>query len=372
MTGWTVGIAMPAEAVDAPMRRSLALLIAAGLGTLGGGLGLALLLGGRILRVQTAATSAARALARGDAVPSLRSNIVEVDDLWTGLRDAKEILDRRLRERDAAQAEADLHRAALFTREQSARHAAEALNRAKDEFIATVSHELRTPLNALLGWVALLKTGHLEPVRQAHAFDVIERNSRAQGQLIEDLLDMSRVIRGVVRLDVEPIDVAAVLEAAIDTLKPAADARQISIDVDAPRGTAIVSGDRSRLQQMLWNVLSNALKFTAPGGHIDARVSVEETDVMVRVRDTGEGIAPEFLPHVFDRFRQETSNTKRTHSGLGLGLSLVRHLTELHGGTIAADSDGKGQGATFTIKLPQLSSRPVQDPNRTEKAATTC
>jgi signal transduction histidine kinase len=352
VTGWTVGIAMPAATIDAPMRRSLYALIFAGLATLGGGLGLALLLGRRIVRVQTAATSAARSLARGEAIPTLPSNIVEVDDLWTGLRDAKRILDTRLRERDAAQAEADRHRAALLAQEQTARRAAEDLNRAKDEFIATVSHELRTPLNALIGWVAMLKTGRLEADRQAHALEVIERNARAQAQLIDDLLDMSRVIRGALRLELEPIDAAAALETAVDALRPTADARQVAIRADAPRGVAVISADRARLQQMLWNVLSNALKFTPPGGRVDARIAVQGNDVVIRVSDNGEGIAPEFLPHVFDRFRQESTDTKRTHSGLGLGLSLVRHLTELHGGTIVAASDGKGRGATFTISLP--------------------
>jgi signal transduction histidine kinase len=356
-TGWTVGIAMPAAAIDRPMRASLNALILAGVGTLGGALVLALLLGRRIVRVQTAAASAARALARGEPIPTLRTNIVEVDDLWSALRDAKGILDTRLRERDSAQAEADRHRAALFAQEHSARRAAEALNRAKDEFIATVSHELRTPLGALFGWVAMLKGGRLEPERQAHALDVIERNARAQAQLIDDLLDMSRVIRGVLRLEVEPTDAAAALDAAIDALGPTAEARQIFIHAEAPRGVAVVSADRTRLQQILWNVLSNALKFTPPGGRIDARIAVDGSEAVIRISDTGEGIAPEFLPHVFDRFRQESADTQRTHSGLGLGLSLVRHLTELHGGTIAAESGGKGRGSTFTIRLPLIAAR---------------
>ena len=228
------------------------------------------------------------------------------------------------------------------------------MSRAKDEFIATVSHELRTPLNAIFGWVSLLRTGTLDPSRYGHALDVIERNTRAQAQLVEDLLDMSRVIQGNVRLGMEPLDLAVVLDAAIESLKPTADARQIAIVSSAPHGLAFVSGDQGRLQQVVWNMLSNALKFTPPGGRIETRVTAADGDAVVRISDTGEGIAAEFLPHVFDRFRQENAAVTRTHSGLGLGLSLVRHLVELHGGTIQAHSDGKGKGATFVVRLPLL------------------
>jgi CheY-like chemotaxis protein len=217
-----------------------------------------------------------------------------------------------------------------------------------------VSHELRTPLNAIFGWVSLLRTGTLDEARRGHALDVIERNTRAQAQLIEDLLDMSRVIQGNVRLGMEPLDLAVVLDSALESLKPTADARQIAVVSSAPHGIAFVSGDQGRLQQVVWNLLSNALKFTAPGGRIDAGVAAEDRDAIVRISDSGEGISPDFLPHVFDRFRQENAAVTRTHSGLGLGLSLVRHLVELHGGAIVAASDGKGTGATFTIRLPLL------------------
>src|SRR5262249_2344369 len=350
LTGWTAGIGLPAEPIAAPIRRSCAARVRAGVCMGGAALVRALILGRDIVRGQTGAAAAARALARGEPPALVESRIVETRDLADGLREAGAILDRRLRERDAARAQARPHRAALLDREKSARRAAEALNRAKDEFIATVSHELRTPLNAIYGWTSLLRTGALDPARLGHALDVIERNTRAQAQLVEDLLDMSRVIQGNVRLGMEPLDLAVVLDSAIESLKPTADARQIAVVSSAPHGLAFVSGDQGRLQQVVWNILSNALKFTPSGGRIEALVGTAGGEAIVRISDSGEGIAPDFLPHVFDRFRQENSEVTRTHSGLGLGLSLVRHLVELHGGTIAAESDGKGRGATFTVR----------------------
>jgi signal transduction histidine kinase/CheY-like chemotaxis protein len=354
VSGWTVGIGLPAEPIDGPIRRSFRALVAAGILMFGAGVALALVLGRGLIRSHTAAAAAAQALARGVPAARFHSRIEEAHALSEGLRDAAIVLQERERERDAAQAEADRNRAALLDREKSARRAAETLNHAKDEFIATVSHELRTPLNAIFGWVAMLRTGTLDAVRQTHALDVIDRNTRAQSQLVEDLLDMSRAIQGGVRLGMEPLDLAVVLEAAIESLRPTADARQIAIETTTVRGSAFVSGDQGRVQQVLWNLLSNALKFTPPGGRIDAAVGVEDSDAFVRIRDSGEGIAAEFLPHVFDRFRQENASVTRTHSGLGLGLSLVRHLVELHGGTITAESEGKGFGATFTIRFPLL------------------
>ena len=354
LTGWTIGIGMPAEPVAGPLRRSFAALIVAGLGMCAAGLALAMILGGDIVRGQMGAAAAARALARGERPAFFESHITETHELTEGLREADGILVQRLRERDEAQAQADRHRTALLDREQSARRAAEAISRAKDEFIATVSHELRTPLNAILGWVSLLRIGTLDTARQAHALDVIERNAAAQARLVEDLLDMSRVIQGTVRLGMEPLDLALVFNAALDSLKPTADARTITINASAPHGVAFVSGDQGRLQQVVWNLLSNALKFTPPGGRIDARVSAEGADAVVRISDTGEGVAPDFLPYVFDRFQQENAAVTRTHSGLGLGLSLVRHLVELHGGSITATSPGKGAGATFLVRLPLL------------------
>ena len=357
LTGWTVGIGLPANQVDGPMLRSFVALSAAGISIMGAGILLATWIGRGIVQGQTAAGTAARALARGDAAPTFRSDIAEVDDLSSALREAAAILETRLRERDAAQQEADRHRTALLEREQAARQAAEALSRAKDEFVATVSHELRTPLNAIFGWVAMLKSGSLDAERQAHAINVIDRNSRAQAQLIEDLLDMSRVLRGNVRLDMRPVELGAVLDAAVDSLRPTADARHIAVRVHDHREGAIVSADHSRLQQVFWNLLANSLKFTPSGGSIDIEMGFDGEAAVVRITDTGEGIAPEFLPHVFDRFRQETADVTRAHSGLGIGLSLVRYLTELHGGTVAADSAGKARGATFTVRLPLLGTR---------------
>jgi signal transduction histidine kinase len=361
VTGLTIGIGLPAAPVDEPLWRSFLALVTAGTAVCGIGLVLALFLGRRLVATQTAAAAAARSLAQGQALPPFDSRIAEAHDLAEGLRDAAGILERRLRERDEAQAEADRHRAARLEQETTARRAAEALNRAKDEFIATVSHELRTPLNVIFGWVAILRSRSLDEAKRTHALEIIERNTKAQVRLIEDLLDMSRAIQGGVRLALESVDIAAVLEAAIDSLRPTAEARRIAITADAPQGVAFAHADPVRLQQVLWNVLSNALKFTPQGGRVTAEVSIDQAEAVVRISDSGEGISPEFLPYVFDRFRQEDAEVTRTHPGLGLGLSLVRHITELHGGTITATSEGKGKGATFTIRLPLRQAAPAND-----------
>jgi signal transduction histidine kinase/CheY-like chemotaxis protein len=362
VTGWTVGVGLPSNAVDGPIRRSFITLTALGFGILGAGIVLASYLSRGIVRAHRAAASAARSLARGEAAKPFPSRIAEADDLSAALRDAAVILETRMRERDDAQREVDRNRAMLLEQEQAGRRSAEALSRAKDEFVATVSHELRTPLNAIYGWVALLKTGQLDAAKQAHALEVIERNTRAQAQLIGDLLDMSQVIRGMLRLDMRQVALSDVLEAAVDSVRPTADARQISLTVVQDGPEAVVSADAGRLQQVLWNLLSNALKFTPPGGHVEARLDVEGKEAVVRISDDGEGIAPEFLPHVFDRFRQETGDISRTHSGLGIGLALVRHLSELHGGTAKAESPGKNQGSTFSMRLPLARTQETNPP----------
>ena len=234
-----------------------------------------------------------------------------------------------------------------------AERAVEHASRMKDEFLATLSHELRTPLNAILGWTRLLsvKPALPEDVRQAVA--VIERNARAQATIIQDLLDMSAIISGKVRLDSRPLDIASVVRAAIVTSMPAAQAKQIALvaSVDATE-PVMVAGDPGRLQQVVWNLLSNAVKFTPRGGRIEVGVTRDATNAEIRVSDSGAGIGPEFLPCVFDRFRQADASPTRRHGGLGLGLSIVKQLVELHGGTIRVTSEGEGKGATFVVSLP--------------------
>ena len=521
LTGWTIALGLAADTVDRQIYWSLGVLVAITVTILGGGLTLAVLVTRRVVRAQTGAVTAARALARGEPVSPSQSTVEEFNDLAIGLRDAAAILEQRLRERDEAEAErvkavsqleealsneqaaraagernearlsvtlrsigdaviatdaegrvtvlnpvaqsltgwpeseaigepiervfetvdertrrptpsplkralssdttfpthavlmardgrdipigdsaaairsadgtlqgivvifrdvtderdAERLRAAALEREQAARRAAESLSRAKDEFVATVSHELRTPLNAIFGWVAMLKMGSLDETGRTKALDVIERNTRVQAQLIEDLLDMARFIRGTVRLELQPVDLGAVVESAVDSVKPVADARRVVLSVNAPRGFAIVSGDASRLQQVVWNLLSNSIKFSDAGDQVEVRLDVEEDDAVLRVRDTGSGIDPSFLPHVFDRFRQEISDVTREHAGLGLGLSLVRHLTELHGGRVTAQSEGKECGATFTVRLPIIGARagldiPLEAPDDPASAST--
>ena len=235
---------------------------------------------------------------------------------------------------------------------QSARLEAEASSRLKDEFLATLSHELRTPLNAILGWTMMLRHGQVHGDQVAKALDTVDRNARAQAQLIEDVLDVARVITGKLRLDVAPVDLRAVVSAAVEGLRPGADAKGIRLVIDAGYDLPTVDGDAARVQQIVWNLVSNALKFTPAGGEVSVRVISVAGEVKIRVTDTGIGLSPEFLPYVFDRFRQADQTQTRAHGGLGLGLSIVKHLVELHGGTIEAFSEGKGLGATFTVTLP--------------------
>ena len=242
--------------------------------------------------------------------------------------------------------------AQLLVRERTARADAEKANRLKDEFLATLSHELRTPLNAVIGWSRILKAGRLDNESSLHAIQVIERNAWAQKQIIEDILDVSRVITGKLQLHLGPADLVSVVNAALDAVRPALEVKDIKIDTQFQKGLRVIAGDIDRLQQVVWNLLSNASKFTPVGGTVGVRVSQDEAYAEIEVRDTGPGIAPEFLPHVFERFRQADGSTTRTHGGLGLGLAIVRHLVELHGGLIAARNVGDGTGAVFTVKLP--------------------
>lgn len=241
---------------------------------------------------------------------------------------------------------------ASLSREQIARSQAETANRMKDEFLATVSHELRTPLNAIIGWSHMLRGGKLDESTIARAIETIERNAKSQAQLVEDILDVSRVITGKLRLNIAPVDVASVINAAIDSVQLAAESKGIDLEVTLDPSVRHILGDASRLQQIVWNLISNAIKFTPTGGHVAIRLKRADQDAQIQVTDSGSGISPEFLPHIFDRFRQADGTTTRRHGGLGLGLSIVRHLVELHGGTVHADSAGEDKGATFTVSLP--------------------
>ncbi|HEU4931639.1 MAG TPA: ATP-binding protein [Pyrinomonadaceae bacterium] len=245
----------------------------------------------------------------------------------------------------------------LLLRAERARSEAEAANRIKDEFLATLSHELRTPLTSLLGWSSVLREAKRDEKILHQGLEAIDRNARVQAQLIDDLLDVSRIVSGKLNLDVRPLDLASVARAAINVVRPAADAKGITLDYSDEPGLGAISADSARLHQVIWNLLSNAVKFTPHGGKIFVRVDRDGSSARVSVRDTGQGIEAEFLPRVFDRFRQADSSTTRSFGGLGLGLAIVRHLVELHGGTVSAQSDGISKGATFTATFPLLADR---------------
>ena len=225
-------------------------------------------------------------------------------------------------------------------------------NRLKDEFLATLSHELRTPLNAILGWTRLLRTSPSDPTKLERGFEVIERNVNAQVRMIEDLLDISRITTGKMRLAISTVELEPVISAVLDTLRPAADGKGVTLSAEL--GDGEIQGDPERLQQVISNLINNAIKFTPRGGRVEVRLTQNDGDVELEVRDTGEGISSDFLPFVFDRFRQADSSTRRTQGGLGIGLALVRHIVELHGGSVQADSPGRGHGATFTLRLPAM------------------
>ena len=233
-----------------------------------------------------------------------------------------------------------------------ARRRAEEASRAKDEFLATVSHELRTPLNHMLGWITMLRSGKLQSEKTQKAFDTIERNVRAQGRLIDDLLDVSRIISGKLLIEPSRIEIAKIVEAAAESIGPTAEDKGVNFKTTLAPEAGMVLGDPDRLQQAIWNLLTNAVKFTPEGGHVELRLTRVNFQIEIAVIDDGPGITPDFLPHVFDRFRQKDATTARQHGGLGLGLAIVRHLAELHGGSVRVESEGEGRGATFTITLP--------------------
>lgn len=304
-------------------------------------------------------------------------DVTELKQTEADLTQARAELEQRVLERtnELARANAELRleiaerrrveeeRAQLLAREQEARQAAESANRLKDDFLTTVSHELRTPLTAIVGWTEMLRDGALDPAAAERALLTIERNAKAQVNLVNDLLDASRIVTGKLQIEIRPVELITIVEAAVDTLRPAVEAKDLRLQMVLQPWVGPFSGDHSRLQQIISNLISNAIKFTPPGGMIEVRLERRGDQAAITVSDTGQGIRPEFLPHVFDRFRQADGSTTRTHGGLGLGLAIVKHLVEMHGGTIQADSRGAGHGASFVVTLPlaQIQRRPVAD-----------
>jgi PAS domain S-box-containing protein len=255
----------------------------------------------------------------------------------------RDITDRKLAEEE---------RKLLLEGAQVARAEADVANSIKDEFLATLSHELRTPLTSILGWSYLLANGKLDEQGAKRAIETIVRNADAQKQLIDELLDISRIITGKLRLDVGPVELAPMIDSIVDSMRPAADARHIQLETALDQSVAPISGDADRLQQVIWNLLSNSIKFTPKGGNVLARLEQTDSNLEITISDTGQGIAAELLPYVFDRFRQSDSSSSRRHGGLGLGLAIVRQLVELHGGTVSVESPGEGEGSTFKVQLP--------------------
>jgi len=272
-------------------------------------------------------------------------------------------LEQRVQERTAQLEASNRTKDELLMREQMIRAEAEAANRAKDEFLSILSHELRTPLNAILGWSGMLRQRTLSQDKVLRALETIERNAKSQAQLIEDILDVSRIITGKLRLQVRPVNLVPVIESAIESVRLAAEAKSIRLQSRIDSQAGLLLGDANRLQQVLWNLLSNALKFTPKDGRVEIRLERVNSHAQITVSDTGLGISSEFLPFVFDRFRQHDSSTTRSYGGLGLGLAIVRQLVELHGGTVTVVSPGIGQGTTFTVTLPaMIIPQPPRDP----------
>jgi len=282
--------------------------------------------------------------------------------LYADLQCHAAALEQEIVERKRAEQE----RAEMLARSQAAQAEAEEANRLKDEFLATVSHELRAPLNAMLGWVTLVREGRLDEGSKERALEIVERNARAQKKLVDDLLDVSSIITGNLSLDLEPTDLIHVIESAVETVRPAAEAKMIRLQTEldpAPASTAdVFQLDPNRFQQVIWNLVQNAVKFTPPSGAVNVRLRYLKGHANIEVIDTGIGIAPEFLPFVFDRFRQADGSITRQHGGLGLGLSIAHSLVEMHGGTVEVESEGEGKGATFRIRLPLPDEIPCEAP----------
>jgi len=281
------------------------------------------------------------------------SNVYDEDGHHVIQCNIRDITERRRREEERELLLKDA--LALRTEADTARAEADIANSIKDEFLAVLSHELRTPLTSILGWSNLLATGNLDEHAANRAVETIVRCARAQKQLIDDLLDMSRIVTGKLRLNVRPVELAPIIEAVVDSVRPSADSREIRLKTALESLMSPVSGDPDRIQQIIWNLLSNAIKFTPKGGQIDVRLERVHSHIEITISDTGQGIAPEFLEHIFERFRQSDSSSTRQHGGLGLGLSIVRQLVELHGGTVTAQSPGEGFGTIIRVLLPLLS-----------------
>jgi signal transduction histidine kinase/CheY-like chemotaxis protein len=296
--------------------------------------------------------------------PDLR----DVDDLTR----FNESIDQSLTQavRSYAQ-QAERERGTLLMNEQASRREAEAANRAKDVFLATLSHEMRTPLNAIIGWLSILRHEEATEKHFQEGLKVIERNTRAQAQLIDDVLDVSRIVSGKLRVAMAPCDWTDVIHAGVDAVRPAAEARGITLTVHLDPSAGAAWCDAVRMQQVVWNLVSNAVKFTPKSGHVDITLSRERSSIQIQVTDDGQGIGAELLPHVFDRFRQADSSTRRRFAGLGLGLSIVKHIVEAHGGTIEATSAGEGKGSTFTVRLPIRAVRIGEDVEQRETAGKT-
>jgi signal transduction histidine kinase len=335
VAGWTVATGVPAAGVERELRASV-IAMTAGAGVMALlAVGLALTFGRRIAGPVIALASSVRRFGGGEPpAPMVNPGVDEVREVARAFEDAA--------------AELGAREAAL----RESREQAEAASRSKDEFLAVLSHELRTPINAVYGWARMLREGTLPPATQRRALEVIERNAAAQVRLIEDLLDISRIVSGKMRLEVRPVDVGKAIDGALDAVRHAADVKEIRIDTAIDASAGPVTGDADRLQQVVWNLLSNAIKFTPQGGCVRVRLARAGARVEIVVTDTGAGIDPALVPHIFERFRQGDSTSTRAHGGLGLGLALVKHIVELHGGTVRAESAGEGRGATFTVSLP--------------------
>jgi signal transduction histidine kinase/ActR/RegA family two-component response regulator len=360
---WTVAVTVPVTVIQGPSQRAMWLVIGSGLLLLLVSTTGAIILARKISDRITLSAAAAEALAKGERPQIQPSSIKEVNLLGKSLEFSANLLSQRERElaENLLQAEA-------------AREEAEAANRIKDEFLAVLSHELRTPLNPILGWSKLLRNGRLDATKTAYALETIERNAKLQTQLIEDLLDVSRILQGKLNLQMVSVDLAWTINTAMETVRLAAQAKSIQIELLLEPIEGKVLGDAGRLQQIIWNLVSNAVKFTPEKGRIEVRLQQVEEEknnskasfssvnscAQITVSDNGKGISPQFLPHVFEYFRQADSTTTRMFGGLGLGLAIVRHLVELHGGTIRADSLGENQGAIFTVQLPLLEKKELK------------